>query len=54
MSTWNNQEKTGNTQGWEYNEVGYTYNQLTDPESGATVKYNSVGDAVTFTNLNKN
>lgn len=54
MSTWSNFEKTGSTQGWEYNEVGYTYNQATDPESGATVKYNSVGDATTFTNLAKN
>ena len=54
MSTWQNIEKTGSSQGWEYNEVGYAYNQANDPDGGATVKYNSVGDAVVFTNLAKN
>lgn len=53
MSSWSNQEKTGNTQGWEYDEVGFTYDQLLDPISNSPVYYNSVGSAVSYTNLTK-
>lgn len=56
-----NQSKTSatftNTEGfvhpWEYNESGYTYNQVADPVSGQPVYYNSAG-LQTYTNVTKN
>jgi hypothetical protein len=53
MSTWSSQEKTGNTQGWEYNEASLTYDGLLDPISNLPVYYNSMGSSVSYTNLTK-
>lgn len=52
MSTsWDSVKKPGG--GWAYNEVGYTYNQATDPDSGLSVYYNSVGLTTQWTALIK-
>lgn len=50
MSNWDNQEKSGNSQGWEYNETNLLYNSPTDPDSGLTIYYNGVGTVSSFTN----
>lgn len=53
MSTWDSQEKAGNSGGYEYNENNLTYNAVTDPDSGLTVSYNGIGTITSFTNLTK-
>lgn len=54
MSTWDNQEKAGNTQGWEYDESNLLYDSLSDPDSGLAVLYNGMGTSSSFTNVIKN
>lgn len=51
MATWDNQEKPGTlVGGWSYNELGLTYNQVLDLDTGNTVFYNGLGIAQTWTN----
>lgn len=52
MSTvWDSIKKPGG--GWAYNEAGYSYNQLADPDSGLSIYYNSVGLLTTWTPISK-
>ena len=53
MSNWDNIEKSGGSDGWEYDEVNLTYDALVDPDSGSTVYYNGIGTVTTFTNITK-
>lgn len=50
MATWDNIEKSGNAQGWEYNESNLLYDSETDPDSGLEIFYNGVGTASSITN----
>lgn len=50
-TTWSTIKKIG--AGWEYNEIGYTYNQSLDPVTGALVTYNTSGTATVWTEINK-
>lgn len=50
-TTWHTIKRLG--QGWLYNEAGYSYNQDTDPDTGADVLYNSVGSATDWDALAK-
>lgn len=47
---WNNLEQTGQGS-WTYNESGFTYNQAFSPLEELAVKYNSVGYATHWINL---
>jgi hypothetical protein len=50
-TTWENLEKPGTlVGGWNYNELGMTYNQVFDVDTGLTVYYNGVGASATWTN----
>ncbi len=49
-ATMSNMTKSG--KGWDYNEVGITYDGSTDSH-GREVFYNSVGEATTLTGLDK-
>jgi len=52
---WDNAPKPNTTiGGWNYNEISYTYNQSTDPETGAVVYYNGAGQLSIWTNQIKN
>lgn len=52
--TWDLIEKSGFTGGgWDYNEPNLTYNEDIDPDTGASVTYNSLGTEDTWTNINK-
>lgn len=53
MSIWDNQEKSGNNQGWEYDETNLLYDSLLDPDSNLAVYYNGVGIVSSFTNETK-
>lgn len=46
-TTWDAELKGG--AGWVYNQDEYTYNEDTDDQSGAQIKYNSSGTGTTFT-----
>lgn len=37
----------------KYNQPGFTYNQVSDPQSGNLVYYNTVGVGLTVTNQTK-
>lgn len=51
MATWDNQEKPGALiGGWSYDELGLTYDQVLDLDTGNTVFYNGLGIAQTWTN----
>lgn len=53
-ASWDNIEKSGvTTGGWTYNEPNLQYNQVTDPDTGNSVKYNGFGVSQTFTNQSK-
>lgn len=52
-TTWDNVEKSGGGQGWEYGETNLAYGALTDPESGSTVHYGSIGLSLSITNQTK-
>lgn len=47
---WNNLELTGEG-AWDYNEIGFTYNQEYSTLEGLQVTYNHVGQVTTWTNL---
>lgn len=49
MTTWANQIRPG--KGWLYDQVGITYDGATDGITGEEVFYDSLGYAVTWTNL---
>lgn len=51
MANWDNVEKSGAD--WNYNEINLSYNEVTDPDSGNDVFYNSVGTLATFINVEK-
>lgn len=53
MSNWDNIEKSGGGQGWEYDEVNLMYDSLVDPDSGSAVYYNGIGTVTTLTNITK-
>lgn len=53
MATWDNQEKSGNTQGWEYDESNLLYDSSNDPDSNSTIYYNGIGTVSSFTNITK-
>jgi len=53
MSTWDNLEKSGNTEGWEYDETNLLYDSETDPDGNSTVYYDTMGIAVSITNVIK-
>jgi len=40
--------------GWDYNEVGLTYNEIIDPTTSLQVLYNGVGTVASWTNINRN
>lgn len=40
--------------GWNYDELGYTYDQLLDPTTGAIVYYDSAGILSIWNNQTKN
>lgn len=48
---WNTLKRLG--RGWLYNEAGYTYDQDTDPDTGADVFYDSVGLETDWDHLTK-
>lgn len=50
-ATWNSQIKGG--YGWTYDQTGITYDGLTDPASGNTVLYDSLGTLPIWTNQPK-
>ena len=52
-TSWDNVEKSGGTQGWEYDEVNLSYDQANDPESNSTVYYDSIGLELSITNQTK-
>jgi len=41
-------------EGWQYNRPGLKYNETTDSLTGLRVYYNSLGLAISFSNLSKN
>lgn len=52
MATWNTQGKPGVGAGfgWEYNRANLTYDAVTDPTSGLSVKYNGLGQGQVWSN----
>lgn len=55
VTIWDNTPKTGTTVGgWNYNEIGYSYNQLLDPQTGGIVYYNGSGQLSIWSNQTKN
>lgn len=52
---WENIDKPGTTTGgWSFNETGYSFNQVSDPNTGAPVLFNGAGPDTIFVNLPKN
>lgn len=50
-TTWDFIPKPGTTiGGWSYNEIGYTYNQISDPNIGGIVYYNGQGSSQVYIN----
>ncbi len=50
-ATFSNEAKGGGS--WKYNQVGISYNGVTDLISGLVVYYNTLGKSTTFTNITK-
>ena len=53
MSSWDNLEKSGSGQGWEYDEVNLSYDAETDPDGNSIVYYETIGSSVSITNAVK-
>lgn len=55
MATWQTQTKPGSLgNGWGYDQLEMTYDQVLDPVTGNTVSYDQIGADVTWTTVNKN
>jgi hypothetical protein len=53
MANWDDQEKAGSLEGYDYNEFNLAYNEDTDPDSGLSVLYNGMGYSSSIINQTK-